>query len=94
MKDLGYYFVKLKLPLLNLKIIKLILFDVSLGKKAKIKNIKFIGNKIFKDRKLKSIIVSEENKFWKFISGKKYLNENLINFDERLLKNFYLNEGY
>ena len=30
----------------------------------------------------------------KFISGKKYLNENLINFDERLLKNFYLNEGY
>ena len=30
----------------------------------------------------------------KIISGKKYLNENLINFDTRLLRNFYLNKGY
>ena len=28
------------------------------------------------------------------MSGKKYLNENLINFDVQLLKNFYLNKGY
>ena len=27
--------------------------------------------------------------FWK-----KYLNEEIINFDKRLLKNFYLNKGY
>ena len=25
---------------------------------------------------------------------KKYLNESMINYDERLLKNFYLNKGY
>ena len=47
-------------------------------KKQKLKKITFIGNKIFKDKKLKSIIISEEYKFWKFISGKKYLNENFI----------------
>ena len=95
LRDLGYYFAKVEASIIELENNKIdLIFDVSLGKKAKIKNIKFIGNKIFKDRKLKSIIVSEENKFWKFISGKKYLNENLINFDERLLKNFYLNEGY
>ena len=41
-----------------------------------------------------SLIISEEYKFWKFISGKKFLNENLINFDKRLLRNFYLNKGY
>ena len=29
-----------------------------------------------------------------FISGKKYLNENIISIDNRLLKNFYLNKGY
>ena len=43
---------------------------------------------------MRSIIISEEYKFWKFISGKKFLNEELIKFDERLLKNFYLNKGY
>ena len=71
-----------------------LIFNIELGEKAKIKKIKFIGNKVFKDSKLKNIIVSEEYKFWKFISGKKYLNEKLINFDKRLLKNFYLNKGY
>ena len=40
------------------------------------------------------MIVSEEYKFWKFISGKKYLNEKLNKLDLRLLKNFYLNKGY
>ena len=28
------------------------------------------------------------------LSGKKYLNQNIIKFDEQLLKNFYLNKGY
>ena len=71
-----------------------LIFEINLGEKAKIKKITFIGNKIYKDQKLKRVIVSEEYKFWKFLSGKKYLNENLINFDVQLLKNFYLNKGY
>ncbi|MFL2895106.1 MAG: outer membrane protein assembly factor BamA, partial [Candidatus Pelagibacter sp.] len=47
-----------------------------------------------KDKKLKSVILSEEYKGWKFLSGKKYLNETMINYDKRLLKNYYLNKGY
>ena len=43
---------------------------------------------------MSSVIISEENKFWKFLSKKKYLNEKQIQLDQRLLKNFYLNEGY
>ena len=38
--------------------------------------------------------MSEEHKFWKFISNKVYLNENLINLDKRLLENYYKNRGY
>ena len=38
--------------------------------------------------------MSEEYKFWKFIFTKKYLNEDLIRFDNNLIKNFYLNKGY
>ena len=71
-----------------------IIYNVQLGVKSKIQKISFIGDKIFKDRKLKRLIVSEEYKFWKFISGKKYLNENNIKFDQQLLRNFYLNKGY
>ena len=45
-------------------------FNIDLKEKAKIKKINFVGNKIFKDRKLRRIISSEEYKFWKFISVK------------------------
>ena len=95
LKDKGYFFPTIENLVedtgnenLNL------LYKIDLGVKSKIKQISFIGDKVYKDKKLKNIIISEEYKFWKFISGRKFLNENLINLDERLLKNFYLNKGY
>ncbi len=95
LKKSGYYFSNIEIELKDIGENKVdLIFDISLGKKAKIKKISFIGNKKFKDGKLKSLIISEEYKFWKFISGKKYLNENFINFDKRLLRNYYLNKGY
>ena len=48
-----------------------LIYNINLGKKAKISRIEFLGNKIFKNKKLRNLIVSEENKFWKFISKKK-----------------------
>ena len=95
LKQLGYYFSKVEILLEELKDNKINLtYKVELGKKAKIRKISFIGDKIFKDKKLKGVILSEEHKPWKFLSGKKYLNEAIIKYDERLLKNFYLNKGY
>ena len=95
LKKRGYFFSNVEVIIEKLSDNKVnLIYNVDIGDKAKIKKISFIGNKIFKDRKLRSIIVSEEYKFWKFISGKKFLNQDLINLDERLLKNFYLNRGF
>ncbi len=95
LKEIGYFFSKVDVVIEELKDNKVnIIYQIEMGEKAKIKKISFIGDKIYKDRKLRSVIVSEEYKFWKFISGKKFLNKNLISLDERLLKNFYLNKGY
>tara|TARA_B100000900_G_scaffold60089_1_gene45538 strand:+ start:2809 stop:5046 length:2238 start_codon:yes stop_codon:yes gene_type:complete len=95
LKNLGYYFASINSYVEDLGDNRVNLInDITLGDKAKIRKITFIGNKIFKDRKLRNIIVSEEYKFWKFISGKKFLNNDLINLDQRLLKSFYLNNGY
>jgi outer membrane protein insertion porin family len=95
LKSLGYYFSKVEphIESLDNNMIN-IEYKIELGNKAKIGKISFLGNKIFKDKKLKSIIISEEYKFWKFISGKKYLQEQLTEIDKRLLKNFYLNRGF
>ena len=91
----GYYFAEV-----NSKIISNpnntvdLIYDVVLGERALITKIKFIGDKKIKDRKLRSIIISEEAKFWKFISRRKYLDINRIEFDEKLLTNYYKNSGY
>ena len=91
----GYYFAKVAVTIKenNNDTLDLI-YSIDTGEKALIKNIKFIGDKNFKDRKLRSVIISEENKFWKFISNKKYLDIDRIELDKRLLKNFYLNKGF
>ena len=91
----GYYFSKVTSNIedninntINLN------FNIDLGDKVKISKIEFTGDKIVKDRTLRNLITIEESKFWKFLSKKKYLNEQNLLRDERLLKNFYLNEGY
>ena len=95
-KSLGYYFVKVE-PLINKNddlnsiILKL---NVDQGERAKIKDIIFIGDKKVKDKRLLEIIASEEHKFWKFVSNKVYLNNQIVSLDKRLLENYYKNEGY
>ena len=71
-----------------------LIFNVDKGERSKIKKIYFIGDKKIKDRTLRNVIISEENRFWKFVSKKKYLNQSLIERDRRLLTNFYLDKGY
>jgi len=95
LKTQGYYFVNFKSSIKqNTNNTIDLVYNIELGQKALIGKINFIGDKKIKSRKLRGVIVSEENKFWKIISSKKYLDENRIKLDIRLLKNFYINKGY
>ena len=96
LKSSGYYFADItsskslneELNSVNLKI------NIELGEKAKIKKIIFLGDKVFKDKRLKEVITSEEHKFWKFISSNVYINKEIINLDKRLLTNYFKDNGY
>ena len=94
-KQSGFYFVKIDTKIeKNSNDTVNIIYDVDQGEKATINKIKFIGDKKFKDRKLRGIITSEEDKPWKFISRRVYLDIERVNLDKRLLKNFFLDKGY
>ena len=71
-----------------------LIFNIDLGEKAVISKIEFVGDKKIKDRILRNIIISEEDKFWKFVTNNKFLNKDKIERDKRLLVNYYLNNGY
>ena len=92
----GYYFAEVKTESIFNDIQNSIslTYDISLGKKAKINEIQFLGDKKIKDRKLTNIITSEEKKFWKFLSQSVFLNNERIEMDKRLLLNHYKNNGY
>ena len=94
-RNTGFYFAEIetKVQTNNNNSVN-ILYNFNLGERAKINEIKFIGNKIFKTNKLRNIIVSEESRPWKFITPNKYLNEQRINLDVNLLKNYFRNKGY
>ena len=62
--------------------------------KTKIKGIKFIGNKIFSDKRLKGIISTKESKPWRFFSAGDIYDPDRINYDKDLLRRYYLHEGY
>ena len=95
LKSYGYYFVELDVFTKDNENNTVDLtYDFNLGEIAKIYKIKFIGNKVFGDNKLRNIIISEETKFWKFITRNKFLDTNRIKADVFKLENYYRNRGY
>ena len=71
-----------------------LLIEINKGQESRIKSITFIGDKKIRDGRLRNIIASEEDKFWKIISNNSKFSEDLINLDVRLLRNYYKSIGY
>ena len=93
--QLGYNFVKVDSKIENFSANRLNLtFFLDKGKKTKISKIYFIGDKKVKDRRLRDIIVSTENKFWKVLSKNTNLSKQNIELDKRLLTNYYKSIGF
>ena len=71
-----------------------LIFEIDKGQLTKIKKISFVGDKKIREKRLRDVIASEENKFWKVISKNSRFNQSLIDLDTRLLKNYYKSLGY
>jgi outer membrane protein insertion porin family len=71
-----------------------LIIEINRGEKIKVKKINFIGDKKIKERRLRDIIVTTEDKFWKVISKNTVFSENNVRMDKRLLENFYKSVGY
>ena len=94
-RDLGFYFVKIDAEIEKLEKNRVnIIYTIDKGEEAKIAKIYFLGDKKIRDKRLRDIIISQESKFWKVLSKNVYLNEQKIELDKRLLKNYYRNKGY
>lgn len=71
-----------------------LVFEVDEGPLVKIESIRFIGNDNFSDFSLRQVISSRENRWWAFLSSADKYDEGRLNYDTRLLRQFYLSRGY
>ena len=93
--SIGYNFSEVKAKIRKIDENNLdLIFEIDRGDITKIFKISFLGDKKIKEKRLRDIIASEEDKFWKFITRNTRFSENLINLDKRLLINYYKSIGY
>ena len=71
-----------------------LVYEISEGTAAKIKKINFIGNNEFSDSDLQKAIRTEETRWYKFFTDDDKYDPERLQFDQEMLRHYYLNEGY
>lgn len=71
-----------------------IIFEIEEGVIAKIRSIRFVGNKRYSSDRLKSIIATTESAWWKFFSTSDVYDPNKLDMDSENLRKFYRGNGY
>ena len=71
-----------------------LVFKVDEGPLIKISSITFSGNKRFSDKTLRAAISSRETRWWAILSANDKYDEGRLEYDERLIRQYYLARGY
>lgn len=71
-----------------------LVFEINEGPLTKIQSIRFVGNQYFSDSELRDEISSSETAWYRFLSSSDRFDPDRLQFDQQLLKRFYLKEGY
>lgn len=71
-----------------------VVYEITEGHPTWISDIKFEGNKKFTDRTLRSEILSREHAWWRFMTQFDTFDEDRIQYDAQMLRQFYLRNGY
>ena len=70
-----------------------VVFQCSDGGQTLISRITFIGNRHFSQASLRDIVSSRQDAWFRFLSGTTSYNPDRVEYDEYLLRQFYLHKG-
>jgi outer membrane protein insertion porin family len=71
-----------------------VVFEINDGDSTLISRIAFVGNHAFSESRLKDVIDSRQEVWWRFLSSSDSYDPDRVNFDKELLRRFYLKNGY
>ena len=71
-----------------------VVYEITEGHPTWITSLDFKGNKKFSDRTLRGEILSREHAWWRFMTQFDTFDEDRIQYDGQMLRQFYLRNGY
>ena len=71
-----------------------LIYEISEGSLTEVESIRFVGNKMFSDLKLREVIRTKETDWWRFLSNDDTYDPDRITLDRELLRRFYLMDGF
>ena len=71
-----------------------VIFEISEGPKTGIKRIYFTGNENYHDSELKTVILTKESRWFRFLETNDTYDPDRIDYDKELLREFYQSVGF
>lgn len=71
-----------------------LVFEISEGPVTEISSIRIVGNERFSDEELRGELASKESRWYNFLATNDRFDQDRMAFDQELLRQFYLKEGY
>ena len=71
-----------------------VVFEINEGPKTGVRSLYFVGNQNYKDSELKSIILTKEARWFRFLESNDTYDPERIEYDKHLIKQFYNSVGF
>src|SRR4051794_12954976 len=71
-----------------------VIYEINEGSTTLVSRISIVGNHAFSEGRLRDVIASREEAFWRFLSSSDQYDPERVNFDKELLRRFYLKNGF
>ncbi len=71
-----------------------VVFEINDGSATLVSRISFVGNHAFSESRLREVVTSREEAFYRFLSSSDTYDPARVDFDKELLRRYYLRNGY
>jgi outer membrane protein insertion porin family len=71
-----------------------VVFEITEGDAALVSRINFVGNTAFSDGRLRDVVATREQAWYRILSTSDIYDPERLNFDRELLRRYYLRQGY
>lgn len=69
-------------------------YEISEGEPSYVKRINFVGNRFYRDSRLREVLSTKEERWYRFLSSDDTYDPDRLTYDRELLRRYYLKHGF